>query len=132
MYIRTVFLFQLPCRPNYIKIHGIKYASSTIVRVKGLSAEENLLGGPGDFVYCYVHNIYIYKDHKIFDVEIMNVLSFKGHIRAIHVTYIDQRMWCHHNDLFCHGILHLLTKDENTYIIDKLCCCTLYKLHRVY
>ena len=70
-------------------------------------------------MYCYVHNIYIYKDYKVFEVEVMELLAFKDHIRAIHVSFTGQRLWCLHTDFFCHGVLHLLTKDKNIHIVDK-------------
>lgn len=122
-YNKVLYLF----RAHHIKIHGTKYAPGTIIRLKKQSLIEN---SSESFIYCYIQNIYVYKDHKIFEVEVMKVLEFKDHIRAIHVAYTGQRLWCLHTDLFCHGVLHLLTKDRKIHIIDKqYYWCVVNKLH---
>ena len=106
-------------RANHVKIHGTKYAAGTIVRLKKPLMLEKSFDDVEDFIYSYIQNIFIYKDYKVFEVELMKVSVFKDHIRALQVVFTGQRLWCLDSDFFCHGVLHLLTKDKNTYIIDK-------------
>ena len=106
-------------RANHIKVHGTKYAAGTIIRLKTPSHLQNSFNDISDFIYCYIHNIYIYKDYKVFEVEAMKVMEFKDHIRAIHVACTGERLWCLQTDFFCHGVLHPLTKSKDIHVIDK-------------
>ena len=101
-------------RVTYVKIHGIKYSSQAVVRVKNPTPDED-----EPFLYCIIKNIYVYKDAKIFEVEILKIVLYCDSIRAIKVKPTNQTLWCLYTDLFIHGILHLKRKAENVFIIDK-------------
>ena len=74
-------------RVAYVKIHGIKYSSQAVVRVKKTTPDDY-----EPFIYCTIKNIYVYKDVKIFELEIMKIVLYKENIRAIQVAITDQTM----------------------------------------
>ena len=119
-------LVLLILRPNHVKIHGTRYATGAIIRVKKPHEIEPYIGLNKDFIYCYIINIYIYKDFKIFETEVMNVLSFNEHLRTIEVGNTSQHLWCCFDELFCNGVTHLLSKDACMYIVDKQFWCILH------
>ena len=101
-------------RVTYVKIHGIKYCSQAVVRVKK-STPDNY----EPFIYCHIKNIYVYQDAKIFELEEIDIVYYNENIRAIKVKTTGQTLWCLYNDLYYHGPLHLKRKGENIYIVDK-------------
>ena len=48
-------------------------------------------------------DFYIYKDHKIFIAQNLNVI---GNIRSIQVELIEDVLLFRSDDLYCHGVLH--------------------------
>ena len=101
-------------RVTYVKIHGIKYCSQAVVRVKKSTPDDY-----EPFLYCHIKNIYVYQDAKIFELEVMEIVLYNENLRAIQVTTTDQTLWCLYTDFFFHGALHLKRKAEDVYIIDK-------------
>ena len=72
-----------------------------------------------DFIYCYIQNIYVYKDFKIFQAERMRVVSFNEHLRAVEVAHASQHLWFCYDELFSNSVMHVLFKNGSMYIIDK-------------
>ena len=85
-----------------------------MIRVKNATPDEF-----EPFNYCRIKNIYIHNDEKIFEVEVMMIITYHDNIRAIQVATTDQTLWCLYTDFYYHGILHIKTKAENMFIIDK-------------
>ena len=82
-------------RVTYVKIHGMKYCSQAVVRVKNVTSDEY-----EPFVYCKIKNVYVYNDAKIFEVEVMKIVLYHDNIRAIQVTTTNQTLWCLYTDLY--------------------------------
>ena len=81
-----IFLFFFFYRAQHVKVHGIKYTNGVVVRVKAQpTIEEN--GDP--FIYLQIKDIYVYKDHKIFVLQVMKVVQFVEHFRAFNIQLPD-------------------------------------------
>ena len=93
-------------KAHHVKVHGIKYTNGVV--------EEN--GDP--FIYLQIKDIYVYKDHKIFVLQVMKVVQFVEHFRAFNIQLTDMTLLCLYDDFFQHGALHPKYKDGNVYIID--------------
>ena len=98
-------------RAKQIKIHGTKYTAGAIVRVQ----TPSLL----PYAYCQIQDIYIYHDHKIFKMEVMNITQYVEHLRAIEIEFTSQMLLATHNDFCGHGLLHLKKKGLHNYIIER-------------
>lgn len=61
-----------------MKIHGIHYKSGAVVRVT--ANQKHFF-----FNYAKIKDFYIYKDHKIFTAQKLNVIRSNTHIRGIQV-----------------------------------------------
>ena len=104
-----------PYRANSIKIHGIHYKSGAVVRVAVQSDQSETF----PFQYAKIKDFYIYKDHKIFTAQKLNVIGSNTHIRGIQVELIEDVLLFRSNDLYCHGVLHLKQQGLDTYLIEK-------------
>jgi len=63
--------------------------------------------------------IYIYRDHKVLLTSLVEVVNGDSHFRAIEVNITAQLCICLSEDLYCHGVLHLLRCGLHTYLVDK-------------
>ena len=105
---------------NYVKFitqstkHKGSWYSVQVVRVRSSESDAVL-----PFQYAYIIDIYIYRDHKILVTNIINIIRFDPHIRAIEVAVTEDVMLCHIIDLHCHGVLHLKHQGLHTYLIEK-------------
>ena len=66
-----------------------------------------------------IKDFYIYKDHKIFTAQKLNVIGSNTHIRGIQVKFIEDVLLFHSDDLYCHGVLHLKQQGLDMYLIEK-------------
>jgi len=82
-------MFTLIIRVTCVKIHGIKYCSHAVVRVKKPMPIIDDHEEP--FLYCSINNIYVYKDVKIFELEKMKILLYDEKLRAIQVKSLIRR-----------------------------------------
>ena len=69
--------------------------------------------------YCCIRDLYVYEDEKIFNVEVLKIIHYNEHLRAIELKLTGQTMWHVYADFLCHGTLHLKKKDESIYIIEQ-------------
>ncbi len=44
---------------------------------------------------------------KIFLTNVVQILSYEEHFKAVRVIVTEQSLLCHINELYCHGVLHL-------------------------
>ena len=97
-------------RAHHVKVHGIKYTNRVVVRIKAQpTIEEN--GDP--FIYSQIKDIYVYKDHKIFVLQVMKVVQFVEHFRAFNIQLTDMTLLCLYDDFFFnmeHYILNIRMK----------------------
>ena len=118
MYIEgyiTVIIAISPYRANSIKIHGIHYKSGAVVHVTVQSDQSETF----PFQYAKIKDFYIYKDHKIFIAQRLNVIGSNTHIRSIQVELIEDVLLFCSDDLYCHGVLHLKQQGLDTYLVEK-------------
>ena len=104
-----------PYRANSIKIHGILYKSGAVVRVTVKSDESERF----PFQYAKIKDFYIYKDHKIFTAQKLNVIASNTHIRGIQVELIEDVLLFRSDNLYCHGVLHLKQQGLDNYVPDR-------------
>ena len=72
-------------------------------------------------MYGQIQDVYVYNDHKVFQLQGLKVLQYCEHLRVIEVAFTSQLFLCTYNDLYSHQILHLKEKQSTYYIIDKEC-----------
>ena len=60
----------------------------------------------------------MYKDHKIFVLQVMKVVRFVEHFRAFNIQLTDMTLLYLYDNFIQHGALHPKYKDGNAYIVD--------------
>ncbi len=98
-----------------MKILGTTYLCGAVVRVH----TPVQLGTTDPFVYCQIQEVYGYNDHKIFLTNVVQILSYEEHFKAVKVVITEQPLLCHVNELYCHGVLHLKPKGNDLYIVER-------------
>ncbi len=109
------------CRPNFVKIHGVRYTENAVVRIKDhgtvtISAEHP------QFTYCIIHDIYVIEDNKVFKVRQLKVADNTPHLRSTCLELSETILLLTYNDFYSHGVLHLKTGGDQLYIIEKDTC----------
>ena len=95
--------------------HGIEYKKGAIVHIKSTNLGDNRL----PLQYAEIQGIYIYRDHKVLLTSLVEVVNGDSHFRAIEVNITAQLCICLSEDLYCHGVLHLLRCGLHTYLVEK-------------
>ena len=86
-----------------------------VVHIKAQpTIEEN--GDP--FIYSQIKDIYVYKDYKIFVLQVIKVVQFVEHFRAFNIQLADMTLLCLYDEFSPRGALHPKYKDGNVYIVD--------------
>lgn len=110
MFFMLVFLGH---RANEVRIHGVRYKNTAVIRVK-TPHQDN------PFLYGSIRDIYVYKDKKIFILVQLHVEKYCDHLRAVQVTRTDQIILCIIilYDFYYHGVLHTKSIGASVYIVD--------------
>ena len=102
-------------RPKSIKVHGVLYKPGAIIRVNMTEPLHDDI----PFWYVLIKDIYIYKDHKLIIGQIVEYICCCPPIRANKVKVTEQRIVCCVEDLYCNGVLHLMERGSDYYLIEK-------------
>ena len=90
-------------------IHGIKYLSGAIVRLRIKSGVDD----PDPFTYCVITDILVYAGHKVFCLEPLKVVEFCEHLRAFRVLRSsEEKLVALFENFYWHGVLHLKRTEE--------------------
>ncbi len=102
-----------------MKIHGVRYTENAVIRIKDhatFSAEHP------HFTYCVIQDVYVIEDNKVFEVKQLEVGDNAPHLKSICLELSETILLVTYNDFYSHGILHLKTKGDQLYIIEKDTC----------
>ena len=58
-------------------------------------------------------------NYKIFQLEVLHIVSYVERYRAFEIVHSNDEFLCLFSDFYCHGVLHLKSKHDKSYIIEK-------------
>ena len=102
-------------RAKSMKIYGILYKPGAIIRVKMNQVQDDDV----PFQYTLIKDIHIYKHHKLIIGQLIKYICCCPHIRANKVELTEQCIICCPEDLYCHGVLHLMERGSDFFLIEK-------------
>lgn len=104
-------------RPKALIIHGVKYAQSAVIRVTSEDDHEQ------PYIYCKISCLYVYNDLKVFVTNVLDIHDYIDHTKCFAVLCSTKVIIALYSDLYTHGVLHLKTKESNTYLVEKHKIC---------
>lgn len=102
-------------RAKSITNYGTLYIPGAIISVKMKEAQDDDIL----FQSTLIKDIYIYKHHKFLIGPLIKHICCCPHIRANKVKLTEQCIVCCPKNLYCHGVLHLMEKGSDFFLIEK-------------
>ena len=61
----------------------------------------------------------MYEEQNIMLIQVVKIDYAAHQLKAIRVIITDETLFCHYNNLYCHGVLYLKQLDSSCYIVER-------------